>query len=422
MDDFYIRTFFEFYLTMINTRQPLVAIASADSYRPQQVSATIDLIMTSLGLDPQNPFKDIIKPGMRVFIKPNWVASQWRESCPHRDNLYCVITHPAVIEAVADRVAKALHGEGEIIIADNPSIDADFEELMQYTGVRKLQDKYTVPCKIYDLRPLVCKDLKDYGKRDKMASQSGDPLGEVQVNLGKESLLYNVDSSLFRGVFDEREETVAAHTGETQLYTFSRSLYDADVYISIPKLKTHQKVGATLNLKGLVGSITQKNQLVHWRVGTPETGGDEYPDGKRYEAAQHAKVTHRGAHPCNDTIWRMVADLYQSLLTKERRYFTIVDGIMAGEGHGPFCPTSKHANTLIGGFDLLYTDIVAARYMGLDPKKIKYLNFFIEKYALDLDSFQVYINGEPDEGFFRRTSRYKDFALPEAWNIIKVDG
>ena len=406
---------------MTNTHTPSVAIAAADSYRPQQVNAALDKIMSSLGLDPANPFKDIVKPGMRVFIKPNWVASRWRESCPHRDDLYCVITHPAVIEAVADRVAKALQGEGEIIIADNPSIDADFEELMQFTGIRRIQDKYRVPCRIYDLRPLVCKDLKDYGQRDKMARQSGDPLGEVQVNLGKESLLYHVDSKLFRGVFNEREETVAAHTGNTQLYTFSKSLYDADVYISIPKLKTHQKVGATLNLKGLVGSITQKNQLVHWRIGTPETGGDEYPDRKSYEAAQHAKVTHRGAHPCNDTIWRMVADLYQSLLTKQRRYFTIIDGIMAGEGHGPFCPTSKHANTLIGGFDLLHTDIVAVRYMGFDPQKIKYLNFFIEKYSLNLDQFKVFVEGALQDDFFSNPSRYKDFLLPEAWNIIKIN-
>lgn len=406
---------------MNNTRPNKVAIATADSYHPTQVNAAIDSLMVSLGLDPSNPFKDLIQPGMRVFIKPNWVASRWRASCPHHDNLYCVITHPAVIEAVADRVAKALHGEGEIIIADNPSIDADFEELMQFTGIRKLQDKYTVPCKIYDLRPLVCKDLKDYGQRDKMAHQPGDPLGEVQVNLGKDSLLYDVDSTLFRGVFNEREETVASHTKDTQLYTFSRSLYDADVYISIPKLKTHQKVGATLNLKGLVGSITQKNQLVHWRIGTPETGGDEYPDMKSYRAAQHAKVTHRGAHPCNDTIWRMVADLYQSLLTKDRRYFTIIDGIMAGEGHGPFCPTSKHANVLLGGFDLLYTDIVAVRYMGFDPNKIKYLNFFIQKYNLDINSFQVFIDKILQQDFFSSPSRYKDFLLPEAWNIIKIN-
>lgn len=404
----------------MNREKMIAAIASADSYHPLKVNAALDSIFRSLGLNPQNPFKGIIKPGMTVFIKPNWVASRWRESCPHKDYLYCVITHPAVIEAIADRVALALDGKGKIIIADNPSIDADFEELMEFTEIRKLEHKYSVPCEIYDLRPLVCKDLKDYGQRDKMAHQFGDPNGEVQVNLGRESLLHDVDSTLFRGVFNEREETVAAHTGDTQLYTYSGSLYNADVYISVPKLKTHQKVGATLNLKGLVGSITRKNQLVHWRVGSPETGGDEYPDHESWEKAQHAKVTHRGAHPGNDTIWRMVGDLYQGLLKKDRIYFTIIDGIMAGEGQGPFCPTSKHANVLLGAFDLLIADITAVRYMGFNPEKIKYLDFFIKKWNITLDDIKVLINENQIKKFFSDSSRYSDFVLPDAWNIIKV--
>ena len=396
-----------------------VAISQADSYRPNKINKALDEIFRSLGMNPDNPFEGLIKPGQIVFIKPNWVASRWRKSCDHTDDLYCVITHPNVIEAVADRVAKALCGEGEIIIADNPSIDADFEELMEFTGIRKLQNKYDVPCNIYDLRPLVCKDLKDYGKKDKMAPQPGDPNGEVEVNLGKDSLLHDVDSSLFRGVFDEREETVAAHTGDTQLYTVAGSLYYSDVYISIPKLKTHQKVGATLNLKGQVGAMTRKNQLVHWRVGSPETGGDEYPDRESWERAQHAAVTHRGAHPGNDTIWRMVVDLYKSLLTKERKYFTIIDGIMAGEGQGPFCPTSKHANVLLGGYDLLLTDIAAVRYMGLDPLKIKYLEYFIRECNIEMNELPVYLFGKLEKDFFSAPTRYADFEIPFAWRGIK---
>ena len=394
-----------------------VSIVSCSSYQADSVSKALDRLFEALGYDPANPFAKIIEPGMRVFIKPNWVASRWRESCPHRDDLYCVITHPAVIEAVADRAARALQGRGEIIIADNPSIDADFEELMQKTGLRRLEQKYDVPCHLYDLRPLVCPSLEVYGKKDKMVKRPGDPNGEYQVNLGKDSLLYGVDSSLFRGVFDEREETVAAHTGEHQLYTYSNSLYSSDVYISIPKLKTHQKVGATLNLKGLVGSITQKNQLVHWRIGSPETGGDEYPNRESLLAAQQAKVTHRGAWPGNDTIWRMVADLYQGLLKKpERRYFTVIDGIMGGDGQGPFCPNANYSATLIGGTSLLYTDIAAARYMGIDPDKIKYLSYFIQKDKLVLDTdIPVTIDGKRVENFFSAQSLYKDFHLVERW-------
>ena len=398
-----------------------IAIEHADNYRLDVVKDTLLRCFKDLGYPENNPLGGIVHPGDKVFIKPNWVASRWRASCAHKDTLYCVITHPRIIEAVADFVAEALQGTGEIIIGDNPSIDADFKELMEFTEIEKIQGKYDVPVSILDLRPLVCDDLKNYGKKYLMVSQNGDPAGKVEVNLGKESLLYGLDPARFRGVFDERDETVASHTGETQLYTYARSLYDADVYISIPKLKTHQKVGATLNLKGLVGSISNKNQLVHWQVGYPEIHGDEYPSKEAYEAGQKAKVKHRGAWPGNDTIWRMVGDLYKGMKMKERRYFTVIDGIVAGEGQGPFCPTSKNANTLIVGADLLATDIAAVRYMGLDPEKVRYLKYFLdEQYdGVSLDNISVTENGSVVPNYFESSTNYSDFLVVEQWEEIK---
>ena len=398
-----------------------VAIEHADNYRIETIKAALRRCFDDLGYPSENPLGGIVHPGDKVFIKPNWVASRWRASCPHKDTLYCVITHPHVIEAVADFVADALQGKGKIIIGDNPSIDADFKELMEFTEIEKIKDKYDVPVEILDLRPLVCDDLKNYGKKYLMVEQDGDPAGKVEVNLGKESLLYGLDPSRFRGVFDERDETVASHTGETQLYTYARSLYDADVYISIPKLKTHQKVGATLNLKGLVGTISNKNQLVHWQVGYPEIHGDEYPNKEAYEAGQKAKVKHRGAWPGNDTIWRMVGDLYQGMKMKNRRYFTVIDGIVAGEGQGPFCPTSKNANTLFVGEDLLATDVVATRYMGLNPSKISYLKYFLDKKydGVSYDMISVIENGQEQENYFDRSTNYSDFLVVEQWSDVK---
>ncbi len=395
-----------------------VAVEKSDDYSFENINRALDKMFEGLGFDVNNPFSSFISEGMTVFIKPNWVASRWRASCEHTDTIYSVITHPNVIEAIADRVALALNGKGRIIIGDNPSIDADFNELMELTGIKRLENKYSVPCEIIDMRPLVCTDLQYYGQLHKMKKCDGDPRGNVEVNLGSESLLYEVDSTLFRGVFNEREETVKSHTGATQLYTYGRSLYDADVYISIPKLKTHQKVGATLNLKGLVGSITQKNQLVHWRVGTPETGGDEYPNQEALEAAKNAKVTHRGAWPGNDTIWRMVVDLYQGMLKKDRKYFSIIDGIIAGEGKGPFCPHSKDARVLIAGDNLLSTDIVAARLMGLNPQKIKYMSYFVDKGVINLKDISV-VSGIYENDIFDDNSKYLDFKVEPMWSVIK---
>lgn len=396
-----------------------VAIQTCEDYSLERVSKALDELFAQLGMNPLNPFGEMIRPGMRVFIKPNWVASRWRVSCPHEDTIYCVITHPAVLEAIADRVAIALNGEGEITIGDNPSIDADFDELMELTQLKRLESKYDVPCHVVDLRPLICKDLKDYGIKHKMTPQRGDPKGEVEVNLGKDSMYYGMDASLFRGVFNEREETIKSHTGETQLYTLSKSIFDADAFISVPKMKTHHKVGVTLNLKGLVGNVSNKNQLVHWRIGTPETGGDEYPNLEAQEREKRAAVTKRGAHPGNDTIWRMVADLYRVMGMKKRSYFSVIDGIIAGEGEGPFCNISRKANTLVGGEDLLSCDFVAARLMGINPLEVCYLNHFALSGQINTGDIRVMENGECVP-LFDSASPYLDFDVPEPWKSIKV--
>ena len=59
----------------------------------------------------------------------------------------------------------------------------------------------------------------------------------------------------------------------THEYLISRSAMDADVFINLPKLKTHKKVGVTLSLKNLVGINGDKNYLPHFCIGTPAEGG-----------------------------------------------------------------------------------------------------------------------------------------------------
>ena len=72
-----------------------------------------------------------IRSGDRVVIKPNWV----RDIHPEGLDLYGLITHPALIRAVVDEVYDALGGVGEIIIADAPIGDADFENLRRVTRI-----------------------------------------------------------------------------------------------------------------------------------------------------------------------------------------------------------------------------------------------------------------------------------------------
>ena len=50
--------------------------------------------------------------------------------------------------------------------------------------------------------------------------------------------------------------------------------------------------------------------------------------------------------------------------------FCLVDAIIAGEGIGPLHPDCKKAGILVAGFDPSIVDLVCAKIMGFDYKKI----------------------------------------------------
>ena len=399
-----------------------VAVRKSNGYDLKTVKESLRAALGDLGMESENPLSGVVNRGQTVFIKPNWVAHRYRASCPRQDSIWSTITHPNVILAVADFVAEALQGEGRITIGDNPSIDADFDELISVSDLKSVTSRYDVECELVDLRPLVCEDLKDYGIKERMTRKPGDPRGCVKVDLGDESALNGLDPEGFRGVFDDRAETIHAHSDGRHEYEISASIANADVYISIPKMKTHHKVGTTLNLKGLVGTVTNKNQLVHWRVGYPEVGGDEYPDKATFDRTAGERVQKRGAWPGNDTIWRMVVDLYAALerVRAGRRSLTIVDGIVGGQGEGPFCPTAKNARRIVASEDLLAADLVTTRLMGFDVHAVPYLEYYLRSGSISLSDINVISEGASEAGFFGSNSRYLEFDAPESWKGMEV--
>lgn len=398
-----------------------VSVVRCDSYEPRNVQESLRKALVLLGFDRDRPFETLVKPGDQVFIKPNWVAHRYRASCPKQYDVFTTITHPTVIRAVAGFVDQILNGNGRIIIGDNPSIDADFKKLMQIQNLDSLFHELKTPLEILDLRPLVCEDLKDYGHRDRMKVQTGDPRGETTINLGQKSMLFGLKPRLFRGVFTDRDETIRAHTGETQLYSFSNSIYKSDVYISVPKLKTHHKCGVTLNLKGLVGTVGIKNYLVHWREGFPGIGGDAYPSFFLWLKDFFRKVKKRGAWQGNDTIWRMVVDLYSGIQNGPKKRFSVVDGIMAGQGDGPFCPEPKEASVLLAGTDFLETDWVAARLMGFSVEKIHYLNYFMKNMGFAPEQVSVRSDFFDCQTLFDSSKVHLDFKPPSCWSGMKKE-
>src|SRR5207249_9933121 len=100
----------------------------------------------------------------------------------------------------------------------------------------------------------------------------------VSIDLGKMSLLEKVDGNReYRVLQYDPIRTAACHGPGKHLYQIAENVLAADLIISVPKLKTHQKVGLTCALKGTVGAVSEKHCLAHHRRGNPNEGGDEYP-------------------------------------------------------------------------------------------------------------------------------------------------
>lgn len=409
-----------------------------------------------------NPLGEIIKPGDFVVIKPNFVSDTHRAG----GELYSVITHPAVIRAVCDYVVIALQNCGRIVIADAPQADTDFEHLVHIIGLKEMidfyQDKTAIKIEFLDLRQLVLKNHEDSSTR-KLATR--DPMGYSIVDLAYESEFETIDGlERIYGSDYDRFEIRNHHQKGKHEYCVANTILNANVIINIPKIKTHRKAGVTLSMKNMVGINGNKNYLPHFRVGTPEDGGDEFHElqkdekkilytkrflqdsllarknrstdmlyekirktynffKKRKRLQSTENRIEAGNWYGNDTIWRTVIDLNRILIyagkdgdikeTPQRNYITFLDGIWGGEGEGPLTPDLKKFGYIIVGFNPLLTDIVAVKLMGFDYHKIPLLEQSVKGIGKKLclsRKTENEINLCSNE---RNNSNYKDMGICE---------
>ena len=100
----------------------------------------------------------------------------------------------------------------------------------------------------------------------------------------------------------------------------------------------------------------------------------------------------------NDTTWRMVLDLNRALLYADsdghlqqrpaRRFFSVVDGIVAGEGNGPLDPTPRNAGMILAGMNPVAVDVACARLSGFDHRRMPMLYRAFEPHSMPLVSFE----------------------------------
>lgn len=407
-----------------------VHLQRCDSYDPGTLQRAL------LPLAPL--FRSVIRRGDVVVLKPNWLAASHKYD---PDEWECVITHPAVITAALERVLDALDGAGRVVIADGPQTDSSWSGIMARMTPdvwRAMGEASGVRVEVMDLRE------HEWTARDGVVVDRrplpGDPRGSTCCDLGAHSAFsdHRASGLGYYGADYDKAETNLAHSGGRHRYRVSRTIIEADVFVNLPKMKTHKKAGITCSLKNLVGINTYKNWLPHHNEGTPAQGGDQFPDAspkRRTEAAllgriksvvaarprlgrvfvplravgkrvfgDTRQVVRSGNWHGNDTLWRMVLDLNRVLLyaqpdgalradepAQRKRYLTLVDGVIAGEGDGPEAPSRRLAGVLIAGCDAVAVDAACAKVMGLDWRRIPCLHR-----AFELPTYRVCGGGYAD--------------------------
>jgi uncharacterized protein (DUF362 family) len=217
--------------------------------------------------------------GKSVLLKPNLVQS---------DANNVINTHPAVIAATRESFLRL--GAARVIVGEGPGHERDIEGILE--AIR----------------------LRDWLGR----------LDEGFVDL-------NVD--------EVRRVNLRTRASRLRQLFLPRAVLEADIVVSMPKMKTHHWAGVTLSLKNLFGVVP--GSCYGW--------------------------------PKNILHWAGIENSILDLSTTVRPDFAIVDGIVAMEGNGPIQGTPKAAGVLVMGDDPVAVDATAARVMGLVPERIGYL-------------------------------------------------
>jgi len=260
--------------------------------------------------------------GRSVLLKPNLV-----EFDPHG----VINTNPAVV-AAAIEAFKRLDAR-KVTVAEGPGHRRDNEYLLSASGLQSILDQHRT--RYVDL---------------------------------------NTDDVSVRSL-------ATRFTSLGRLY-LPNTVLEADLVVSMPKLKTHHWAGVTLSMKNMFGVIPGSvygwpKNVLHW------AGIDE-----------------------------SIVDINSALAMPR---FAIVDGIVGMEGNGPLQGTPKRAGVLIFGEDPVAVDATAARLMRIDPTKVKHLRMAGE-FLGNIDRENIVQVGEPIESVAQDFQVISQFShLKGAW-------
>jgi uncharacterized protein (DUF362 family)/ferredoxin len=227
-----------------------------------------------------------VKPGQRVLLKPNLL----RPLPPER----AASTHPALIAAVAKLVIAA---GGRPVIVESPGGPYN-------AGLLRLLYRRTE------------------------AAWAAEVSG-AELN-------YNVESAQ------------VSHPEGRILHRLDliQPLFEADVVINLPKLKTHNLTTLTMAIKNLFGLVPGALKI-----------------------AYHAKL--REVRP--------FAEGLLDILTYVRPALTILDAVVGMEGNGPSGGEARAIGALVASADALAVDIAGAALVSYDPLSVLTTRLAVER-------------------------------------------
>jgi len=258
-------------------------------------------------LDLIGGIRDVVRPNHLVLINPSWVA-------PPVERQAGCITIPEVSRAVAD-IVKDLGARP--VIAESSAVGVNSEKVIQASGYRQLRE---LGYEVIDL-----KSLKT----------------TIQMPVENPKVFETIET------WDLVQQ--------------------ADVIISVPKLKTHDQTEMTCSIKKLKGLLTDKNKK-----------------------AMHQQGLFEG-----------VIDLMAAVKPR----LAVVDALVCQEGVGPVFGKPVEMNLVLAGKDLVSVDAVCARLIGYDPRETLLTVNAAARGLGVMDPEKIAIKGEKLENVKRRFLR-----------------
>ncbi|WP_406671040.1 DUF362 domain-containing protein [Methanolobus sp. ZRKC4] len=230
--------------------------------------------------------KSVVSAGDRVLLKPNVLAAHKPEDA--------VTTHPSVVAVMCELVQEA---GGTPVIGDgsgmtHPGATAD---AFKMSGIEEVAKTHNV-------------ELINF-----------QTAGYVEINVPE-----------------------AMHFPKLHM---SRAVMDADVIISLPKMKTHELTYYTGAVKNMFGALPLRTQKEMHLLADRRIFGEA------------------------------VIDLYSVV----KPHLAVMDAVVGMEGNGPSHGTPVKTGVIMASYDCVSLDVVASELIGFDPMRIPTTSAAIER-------------------------------------------